>query len=513
MVYKKLGEEDRSMLIWFCGIIIEVFILGLWYSFIYNKYNRCNKSFILVLIQSIELIWIYIVCKLFPSKGKEELKEFIEKQHILSNFNYFLVFGSALIFPGVVCIFMKNISLWLFAIIGIGMVIETINKYKMQLFLFFENYIKFLTKFQRIKQSIKSKKIKKKDRKNKESSFSSLQKIKIGCKIACILIVGIAYIFLCLFDLVQASDNNSWNNFLFFNTPIVNIFFLFLIVAVGIFVLSDKTLRKKIGKDIYKEIFKLTENENKYKQGIWIDKGFEEIGIKSEEVLRMCREEVIFDVTLCCLEQETKIAVSGYDKKEGAYIIFGKKRIEELKSSLSDEEFCKVMKVLLGHELTHVKYKDYNDKKASIKYSLLSCFFPIIFFALILIIYFITKNYSLCVSLEVLSLIVIILSERIITKRKFWKQVMEFRADRIGLEVSRVDISVFEKFLLRYEKKQEGQDNIFLKMYERYMEEKDHPSIHRRIIEIKRGKWKKTEYLRYLWLVGKRVYSGKGWYL
>lgn len=94
----------------------------------------------------------------------------------------------------------------------------------------------------------------------------------------------------------------------------------------------------------------------------------------------------------------------------------------------------------------------------------------------------------------------------------FRRQIMELRADRIGLEVSRVKTENACAALSYLEPTERGEkSNPFLGYYKRYIAVETHPSLERRIKELKRGKrWGVMEYIRYLCLIKIRERIGLG---
>ena len=109
------------------------------------------------------------------------------------------------------------------------------------------------------------------------------------------------------------------------------------------------------------------------------------------------------------------------------------------------------------------------------------------------------------------------------TDERYWGQVKEFRADRIGKAISQTSSDTFKNFsdflmdTHRYsvDKMNFGKD-VWREIYQGYIEVENHPSLERRMMELKRGKnWGRLEYVRYATIFRWRLspLCGKGWKL
>ncbi|MCI9077427.1 MAG: M48 family metalloprotease [Lachnospiraceae bacterium] len=193
-------------------------------------------------------------------------------------------------------------------------------------------------------------------------------------------------------------------------------------------------------------------------------------------------------------------------------VILQKEFVEQF---VLEEETGKLMFVI-GHELVHIKYKDTPGmKRESIKaFIILSilaiCGFKLAFMCLYsgldIITFFIAFiELAICIIMSTMC------------DPRYWRQVAELRADRIGLEACGGNTDTFRSVM-----KQLGEDDKavswkegLLRWYLMLYEDMDeHPHIKTRIYETGRGKkWCWKEYLRYCWLMMCNKLKGRGWRL
>ena len=170
-----------------------------------------------------------------------------------------------------------------------------------------------------------------------------------------------------------------------------------------------------------------------------------------------------------------------------------------------------IIKLLFAHELVHIHY---NDTKWMRKvYGIVLLYIGFSLFLMHLAV----KSQNAVIWGMVVFIILNYLVFHKMCDERYWKQVMEFRADRIGIAVSNTSPAILEEALrctaegeINDEKK--NNTGILHRIYQNQVEQQVHPGIKRRIYEAKREKpWSFREYFRYLWLINWNVITRKGW--
>ena len=224
----------------------------------------------------------------------------------------------------------------------------------------------------------------------------------------------------------------------------------------------------------------------------------------------MCRELRLETVSFQTDERigMNAIAVVGEDSTPA--IIVGTELLDRLHRQLGMSAVPAV-RFVLGHELAHVYFRDQKDPlwKQAGRLWLLS-FLLAIGLAAILI----RLDSGLYVAAAVLAVagwggsVLNMLSDV-----RFCRQIMELRADRIGLQLSRTVPDTF-RTLLPFLEVMEKEENLLYQYYKNYIDVASHPSLQRRLKELERGKkWGVVEYVRYMLIVQIRIISGQGWRL
>ena len=96
---------------------------------------------------------------------------------------------------------------------------------------------------------------------------------------------------------------------------------------------------------------------------------------------------------------------------------------------------------------------------------------------------------------------------------RFRGQIMELRADRIGLQVSRTVPDTF-RILIPFLESMEEEGNPLYLYYKKYIDVAVHPSLQTRLKELERKKrWGILEYARYIRIIQFNIITGQGWRL
>lgn len=259
-----------------------------------------------------------------------------------------------------------------------------------------------------------------------------------------------------------------------------------------------------------------------YYRNEWENRSAEKALIKHVKGVLICPELSVWeqDIRQMCKSLKIRRAIFWIDSGAGLnaeacmvgkklpVILCRKSLLENLNERLKDMTVPAVC-FLLGHEMVHIYYKDTCDFENLTGILTLSFFFHVILCIgagrtgnplLILIIFF------SCVFWDCFPL-------RLWIDDRCRKQIMELRADRVGMKVSRTSpetvCALFEIFESTENKKY---TNVVYHYYKTHIDVDEHMSIKRRKQEIMRGqKWGLLDYVRYMFIIQKNLILFKGW--
>lgn len=327
------------------------------------------------------------------------------------------------------------------------------------------------------------------------------------------------YIFFLFKDLILDIINSD---------IIFSYFFIVIICIVLFFCIIDKefrymfleeliVLKKEITGEIRNEewagIRKLAKNQIHVCQQL----------IKYKEMfIDLCEKANVHEINFIMDNSEKSIIASL--EKEGQPPMISIKT--ELINRLEAIEPChvreKVLRFVIAHELIHVKYHD------SINKIWMWRFYVLLWIGgLSLFWNYFGASISLGIVHKWISVILLLLwciFASVLISQSFWWQVLEFRADRLGLKISGESVLVFEIYAKYFPDGVFGKNNLRkrLKNYQKAIisfffekatqnDEIGHPSNHKRIEELKRGKnWTLFEYFRYGYQMKKNSLLGNG---
>lgn len=176
-----------------------------------------------------------------------------------------------------------------------------------------------------------------------------------------------------------------------------------------------------------------------------------------------------------------------------------------------------IFEVTVAHELAHIHYNDYKNVTKRLKVSCLLCLINM----LVMMISLLLLKYSKIFMCIVLVLMIFeLIFGKIMCDIRYWKQIAELKADRLGVSLCECGKDAFIEFWGRKEalenenKKIEYIDNsnVLYKFYKRYIENEAHPSIERRLELVKnRIEWNWWEYFEHVLIIHKWRISGRGW--
>lgn len=241
------------------------------------------------------------------------------------------------------------------------------------------------------------------------------------------------------------------------------------------------------------------------------DNAFFEFHIK--DMGQMCQELHLPVIPVISANLSTQTALTGYDKDYGPYILISSGKYQEILHQFGEIECMQILKMITAHELVHIAYKDYNERR--IVWKTVFCY---LLLGLIMFTYVLNAWKFMSETMYIFIFLVLgafsVFAGTVIMNQKYWKQVMELRADRIGMKISQTSAEQFVRLMQFIPPNDTVKNNFIYQYYQKYILEDSHPSAQRRISEIRRGKpWSVHEYFRYLLLTGIHVFSLKGWNL
>lgn len=241
----------------------------------------------------------------------------------------------------------------------------------------------------------------------------------------------------------------------------------------------------------------------------------------SDDLCKMCRILDIKDLKIDVICEAGINAYSVVNKNQTPIIKFTSGFMNFLFQCFNkygQETTDEIFKLILGHELVHVAYKDPIRIRVRLIISSIICLLVDAFLLLMLYLMInINNNFLLFIAFL---LLLNFLLGRIITDERYWKQISELRADKKGLEVSGVSVNFFDLFFYESnhssyeikEIKRINEENGLYKYYKRYVEIEAHPSVDRRVSALNRNfKWGLYDYFEHLLVILKWRITRKGW--
>lgn len=177
---------------------------------------------------------------------------------------------------------------------------------------------------------------------------------------------------------------------------------------------------------------------------------------------------------------------------------------------LSPEKMTNSILMLLGHELAHIAYKDAIRLRRRTVIALLATTVPFI------VSVFMVMRGWLALETGLILLFICLLFDhvfgKILTDRRYWGQMSELRADRVGQQLTGADPAELAT-IMEHMEYTALEDNALHRVYKRYWEMHYHPSVRRRIACMKKQRrWGVRDYISQLWYIRVCLWKGKGWY-
>lgn len=247
----------------------------------------------------------------------------------------------------------------------------------------------------------------------------------------------------------------------------------FMCTVGGMWILFHEMRQKK--KQVNQEILVEGEYLNKYRN----------------EIGDLCGQMHIQNLLLEECEREIVASVS----KEASgrwHILVGRDTISELQKSNLESAG---MKMILAHELIHIKYRD--DKNMGLRKA---AFGSLVLIYVFLIVYAVVLKSGLAAEISLCFgclLVVHLLASSIYANEKYWKQLTELRADKLGMELAEIGVDEWKEINQILMKKRdyakeyfENDRNKLFGYYLKYGESNGYPCWERRVKAIeKENRW------------------------
>lgn len=528
-----MSNITLNVILYISYIISEVVILLICYQLIYKKKNISNVS-LLDFYKMLARYYIFIVkYKLHHTEKDCDFEKYLqENSKIRYQLFFFHVFGSMTLFVlPMILIFVTNLLLPIYHdfmtaflpepvfylvvfISGISVFLTQLKEERIGLMEVLKQGQVFLVLFSRKKKSFicksgikKGRQCRKQSRKKEKKAFRKISAVKV-LLIVLMFTCGDITLILMQKDLIEITKRRTVHfDGLFSFTPL---FFLIVAAAIICYVvlcLMDEGTRNTVIQKInYKrKIRKQTDII------IWTAEGnTEELAGWMDEFLRMCACLEIKEVMVFIDETNQKSIFSMVPDTERPSICIGR-RVFDKGRSLYQTDFYDIIKLIVAHELVHIHYKDTKWMR------------KIYFIALLYIVAAICTILAAGLRIHVIAGLVvaaplIVLNSlvfKILWDERYWMQVLELRADRIGIGISNTSAEILEKALActgeAFDYGQ-GKREFFYKQYQDHVEQQIHPYKETRIYEAKRMvPWQRKEYARYFWKIFWNKKQGKGW--
>lgn len=281
------------------------------------------------------------------------------------------------------------------------------------------------------------------------------------------------------------------------------IFFTLLAIAI-IFILcfrfwmpQDRKEAKDQTLAIIKQKAQSAKNHLGLSKGIIIDPQLKEW---ESAIIRMCsclgiKWVAIISENSCRENMSGKIALSAKSEEGIPTVVISTREINKQRTRYSSQIIYDMVRFLLGHELTHIRYKDYSRRKRALQEA--GC----LILAIIMFYFGIRISIQLSVSMKGISIVceavstgIIIIVFRTFANDRYWRYVSEYRADRISAAISGAnDEAVFAMLNIYSKEELAGSCQKIRKKSE------SHPGLESRLNELNRKKkWGISEYFRYV---------------
>ncbi len=243
--------------------------------------------------------------------------------------------------------------------------------------------------------------------------------------------------------------------------------------------------------------------------------------IRYEDIIKKYCQEVKIENIVIKIEERSEINAYAITRKwDIPIIIFSTgmmRHLESLFNSHDEKTMDNIFQLLFCHELIHVLK---NDNIKIEKRAAYSVFFTIVFFTLLWILIIHIPVVEIIELLSIPVFLFQLIAMIIISDKRYWGQMSEFRADKISIKLTGISPEYFEIFFDSINKSEQEQEfsskiddsNIFYKYYKREVEIEYHPNIEERIKVLKDDTpWGIIYYIKHAITIIKWRLNKKGW--
>lgn len=501
------------MIEWLCFLGTEIVVLIIWHSIVYKKKSVRSQSLLSFFRKLADYYLFMFKYRIHLVQKDRDMDEFLQKNSILrfellQNIGFLamiLIFlpGIAISFRSVSFLSLMNVIIKdiLIYIVALSALIRTFNEERIELAKLINEGWKFLYQFGMIKKRLKNNSgliLKKK----KPSGIHIVNLVNIIPVVLLILWGDLMHIFILKNTFGRGIDSMfSYKD----SICLMPEFYIKGLVGVILFIICKVTDKETMIRLRQRVQYR---NHLKHKSEIEV-KYTLELEETIPEILEMCDLMNIKELAIGVDDLKTRKVISQTESGEMPAIVIDKRLFGKLQFEYP-VEYWDLIRLLAAHELVHIYYKDKTYMRkvyVSMLLWLIAAFG--VFFLLCLL------NSFVFIIVGVLKITLEFYAIHILSDKRYWNQVMEFRADRVGMMISNTSPEILENILTciaEDDDEEIQQDNFLHKIYKNTMEQHIHPSAEQRINEVRRGiPWGPAEYVRYLWKIGKNVLIGKGW--
>lgn len=245
-----------------------------------------------------------------------------------------------------------------------------------------------------------------------------------------------------------------------------------------------------------------------------------EYELVKDQVEKICTRLKLDNVEFKIVEDQSINAFSNITKKGKGEVFVTDKFIQELSKmsvQYDNEEIKNIFLVTIGHELGHIFYKDkFLIKKRLSK----SCIVNLILYLVSACLLLLIGRFIILACFGGIILLSNWLFGNIMSDKRYWGQIAEFKADRIAVSCANGGKDAFVNFWFspkELDKEKTSTDkiskeNIIYRYYKEQIETEEHPSKERRKYLLEhRGKWQWWEYFEHAIVIRIWRMKGLGW--
>lgn len=485
------------ILIIFCCYISELIVFGVWYQ-INIKSNVSYFSFLKKMLAYYQYTLLHLP-KLLEGKSSDSPDT--------SSLQWLYAVLMPIIFPS----FMLLNSSWIYRIavfaLGLDALFEQLfGEGKIEATVHIDQWMRFLFDAEDRPERYESSKSKSISGTGENRPLTK-EEIRVN-RIFGFTAAGIGMVLLVIFILGSISNLKkgfqiSPNRFIFFSDKKYDTVFLILLAVEIVLILcflfgtpQDRAEAEAWAvKTMEQQTWKVA-NYLGFNKGIIIDPRLEEW---EESIDRICkvlgiRHVAILSEHLCEKNMSGKIALSARSQEGIPTVIISTGEIDRQRTRYSSQMIYDMVRFLLGHELTHIRYKDYSIRKLALKE--VGCLIlTMVFFYLgiHLTLQLPEAMEKLAAACQTVLAIITMVPLRRFCDARYWRYVSEYRADRISASISGASDEAVTAMLL-YAVEEEQADGRRKKP----KKSQYHPKPQKRLKELKRKKkWSLSEYFRY----------------